>query len=209
MGAPGAGKGTQSEKIVEKFNIPHISTGEIFRFNIKNETELGLLAKQYTDAGKLVPDEVTNAMVKDRLQNDDVQAGFLLDGYPRTINQAQALKSILDDLGKKIDLVLNINTDKSLLMDRLTGRRVCKVCGSSYHLIFNPSKVENICDKDGGELIQRSDDNAEKVGVRLEAYEKQTKPLIEFYENDGQLVNIDGNGKIDAIFEEVVRIINT
>lgn len=207
MGAPGAGKGTQSEKIVEKYNIPHISTGDIFRLNIKGETELGMLAKSFMDKGQLVPDSVTNDMVKDRLSKDDVKNGFLLDGYPRTLNQAHALEENLKALGINIDLVLNIDTDKDLLIDRLTGRRICKQCGKTYHTIFNPTKVEGVCDVCGGQTYQRSDDNLESATTRLGVYETQTKPLLEFYEGSGLLKTISGNGSTDEVFALVANLI--
>lgn len=207
MGAPGAGKGTQSEKIVEKYNIPHISTGDIFRENIKNQTELGMHAKSFMDQGQLVPDSVTNDMVKDRLSKDDVKNGFLLDGYPRTLNQAQALEQNLKALGINIDLVLNIDTDKNLLIERLTGRRVCKQCGKTYHTIFSPTKVEGVCDVCGGATYQRADDNLESATTRLSVYESQTKPLLDFYANTGLLKTISGNGSTDEVFASVASLI--
>jgi adenylate kinase len=167
MGLPGAGKGTQAEQIVEQYGIPHISTGDMFRAAMKEGTELGLEAKSYMDKGALVPDEVTIGIVRERLSKDDCKNGFLLDGFPRTVPQAEALESLLSDLEKKIDYVMNINVDKSILMDRLTGRRICKECGSTYHLVFNPPTKEGVCDKCGGELYQRADDNAETIAYFL------------------------------------------
>ena len=179
LGAPGAGKGTQAEIISKKLNIPTISSGNIIRTAIKDGTPTGLKAKSYMDAGKLVPDEVTIGIVRERLAEEDCRKGFLLDGFPRTIEQADALAQIMADLGSQIDAVINIQVDKSLLLDRLTGRRVCKGCGATYHVINNPPKVADICDKCGGELYQRKDDNAETVGSRLDVYEAHTAPLIE------------------------------
>jgi adenylate kinase len=180
MGLPGAGKGTQAEQIVEQYGIPHISTGDMFRAAMKEGTELGLEAKSYMDKGALVPDEVTIGIVRERLSKDDCKNGFLLDGFPRTVPQAEALESLLSDLEKKIDYVMNINVDKSILMDRLTGRRICKECGSTYHLVFNPPTKEGVCDKCGGELYQRADDNAETVQKVTFARLMDSRTLIKF-----------------------------
>ena len=180
MGLPGAGKGTQAEKIVEQYGIPHISTGDMFRAAMKEGTELGLQAKSFMDKGELVPDEVTIGIVRERLSKDDCQKGFLLDGFPRTVPQAEALENLLTDLNKKIDYVININVDKDILMERLTGRRICKECGSTYHLVFNPPNKEGVCDRCGGELYQRADDNAETVQNRLDVNIKQQEPLLLF-----------------------------
>ncbi|MGG2182638.1 adenylate kinase, partial [Bacillus altitudinis] len=168
MGLPGAGKGTQAERIVDDYGIPHISTGDMFRAAMKEETQLGLEAKSFIDKGELVPDEVTIGIVRERLGKNDCEQGFLLDGFPRTVAQAEALEDILKDLGRTIDYVINIKVDKDALMERLTGRRICKDCGATYHLVFNPPAKENVCDKCGGELYQRADDNAETVSTRLE-----------------------------------------
>lgn len=203
MGLPGAGKGTQAERIVEKYEIPHISTGDMFRAAIKGETELGLKAKSFMDQGALVPDEVTIGIVRERLGKNDCEKGFLLDGFPRTVAQAQALEEILSDLDRKIDYVINIEVDKDILMERLTGRRICKQCGSTYHLVFNPPAVEGICDKCGGELYQREDDNEETVANRLEVNLKQTQPLLNFYEEKGYLRNINGQQDIKQVFVDV------
>lgn len=203
MGLPGAGKGTQAVKIVEKYAIPHISTGDMFRAAIKEGTELGLKAKSYMDQGALVPDEVTIGIVRERLAKDDCAKGFLLDGFPRTVPQAEALDNILEEFGKKIDHVINIKVDKEELVARLSGRRICKTCGASYHVIFNPPKVEGICDKDGGELYTRADDNPETVANRLEVNMKQAKPLLDYYENKGVLTNIDGQQDIDKVFADL------
>ncbi|MED0660342.1 adenylate kinase [Bacillus smithii] len=207
MGLPGAGKGTQAEKIVEKYEIPHISTGDMFRAAMKEGTELGLKAKSYMDKGELVPDEVTIGIVCERLSKDDCKKGFLLDGFPRTVAQAEALESIMSDLGKKIDYVINIDVDKDLLLERLTGRRICKSCGSTYHLVFNPPKVAGKCDRCGGELYQRADDNAETVQNRLDVNLKQAKPLLDFYGEKGYLKNIDGTQEINKVFEDIDQLL--
>ncbi|WP_369901483.1 adenylate kinase [Bacillus manliponensis] len=203
MGLPGAGKGTQAEQIVAKYNIPHISTGDMFRAAMKDETELGLQAKSFIDKGALVPDEVTIGIVRERLSQEDCKKGFLLDGFPRTVAQASALEEIMKDLGKQINYVLNINVDSGLLLKRLTGRRICKDCGSTYHLEFNPPAKEGVCDKCGGELYQRSDDNEETVANRLEVNIKQTKPLLDFYEELGYLKNINGEQHIEKVFADI------
>jgi adenylate kinase len=207
MGLPGAGKGTQAERIVEKYGIPHISTGDMFRAAIKEETPLGLEAKSYMDAGNLVPDEVTIGIVRDRLSKADCEKGFLLDGFPRTVAQAEALEEITNELGRKIDYVLNISVDSDKLMQRLTGRRICQTCGSTYHVIFNPPKVEGVCDKDGGTLIQRQDDNEETVRNRLDVNMKQAKPLLDFYGDKGYLKNINGDQDIDKVFQDIDQLI--
>lgn len=199
MGPPGAGKGTQAERIVETFGIPHISTGDAFRSAMKQGTPLGLKAKEYVDQGLLVPDEVTNGIVKERLAEPDCKKGFLLDGFPRTLAQAQALEEIMDGLGRKIDHVINLKVDRSLLLARLTGRRICKSCGSTYHVIFNPPKQEGVCDKCGGELYQRSDDTEEKVGTRLDEYTSKTAPLLSYYKDKGLLREVDGEKDIDEV----------
>ncbi|MFB9757928.1 adenylate kinase [Ectobacillus funiculus] len=207
MGLPGAGKGTQAERIIAKYNIPHISTGDMFRAAIKEGTELGLKAKSFMDQGALVPDEVTIGIVRERLSKEDCDKGFLLDGFPRTVAQASALEEIVKDLGKKIDYVINIDVDSDLLLKRLTGRRICKDCGSTYHLVFNPPAVEGVCDKCGGELYQRSDDNEETVANRLEVNIKQTQPLLNFYEELGYLRNINGVQEIGKVFEDIEALI--
>ena len=196
LGAPGAGKGTQATRISEKYGLPHISTGDIFRANIKGGTPIGKVAKSYIDAGKLVPDEVTCEIVKDRLARDDVKSGFMLDGFPRNLFQAQEL-----DKFSNVDAVINIQIDLSLLMDRLCGRRVCKSCGESYHVNFLNGKTT--CEKCGGELYQRKDDNEETVGNRLKVYTEQTAPLIDYYRNKGVLIDIDGVGAIDEVFARI------
>ena len=209
MGLPGAGKGTQAEKIVEKYGIPHISTGDMFRAAIKESTELGLQAKSFMDQGNLVPDEVTIGIVRERLSKEDCAEGFLLDGFPRTVAQAEALENILSDLNKKIDYVINIDVDKEFLMESLTGRRICKSCGSTYHLVFNPPAKDDVCDRCGGELYQRADDNAETVQNRLEVNLKQTKPLLDFYEGKGYLRNINGQQDIRKVFDDLDQLLRS
>ncbi len=203
MGPPGAGKGTQAEVLTEKLKIPHISTGDMFRKAIKDGTELGKKAKEYMDAGKLVPDEVTVGIVKERLGESDCGQGFLLDGFPRTVNQAEALDEILKQLRIKLDAVINIEVPREKLLDRLTGRRICKDCGATYHVTFNQPQEANNCDVCGGELYQRSDDTAETVANRLDVYAKQTQPLIEFYQKQGLLADINGDQKISAVLKEI------
>ncbi|MBS4193341.1 adenylate kinase [Bacillus sp. FJAT-49705] len=207
MGLPGAGKGTQAEKIVQKYGIPHISTGDMFRAAIKDETELGLQAKSFMDKGELVPDEVTIGIVRERLSKGDCKKGFLLDGFPRTVAQAEALEDILTQLDKKINYVINIDVDNGILMERLTGRRICKDCGATYHLVFNPPAKDGVCDRCGGELYQRADDNEATVKNRLDVNIKQTKPLLDFYETKGYLRNIDGQQQIDKVFADVDQLL--
>jgi adenylate kinase len=207
MGLPGAGKGTQAEKIIDKYAIPHISTGDMFRAAIKEETELGLKAKSFMDKGELVPDEVTIGIVRERLSKDDCKNGFLLDGFPRTVAQAEALENILSSLGKRLDYVINIEVDREILTERLTGRRICENCGATYHLVFNPPKTEGVCDKCGGPLYQRSDDNAETVGNRLDVNMKQTRPLLDFYEEKGYLRNVNGQQDIHQVFADIDQLL--
>lgn len=203
MGLPGAGKGTQAEKISEKYGIPHISTGDMFRLAIKEGTELGKTAKRYLDEGALVPDEVTSGIVEERLSKDDCKNGFLLDGFPRTIPQAEALQEITRKLDKSIDYVIHVDVPQEKLLERLTGRRVCPTCGATYHVVNNPPKEEGICDKDGSKLIQRDDDTEETVGKRLAVNLEQTKPLLDFYEKLGVVVIVDGDQPIDKVFEDI------
>lgn len=207
MGLPGAGKGTQAEKIVEKYGVPHISTGDMFRAAMKDETELGLKAKSFMDKGELVPDEVTIGIVNERLAKADCVKGFLLDGFPRTVAQAEALEDILAGLNRKIDYVINVEVDQDILMGRLTGRRICKSCGSTYHLEFNPPSQEDKCDRCGGELYQRADDNAETVQNRLDVNVKQTAPLLAFYSEKGYLKNINGQQDINVVFENIDELL--
>jgi len=204
LGPPGAGKGTQAETIVNEFKIPHVSTGDMFRKNIKEETELGKRVKEFLDKGALVPDELTIEIVKDRLLQDDCKNGFLLDGFPRTIEQANALDKVLGDMGQKLDYVVNIQVDSKLLVDRAVGRRICKDCGQTYHIIYNKPKKEGICDKCGGELYQRKDDTEETVANRINVYQEQTKPLIEYYTKKGIILNINGEQPIDKVGSDII-----
>lgn len=209
MGLPGAGKGTQAEQIKETYPIPHISTGDMFRAAIKNETPLGKEAKSYIDKGQLVPDSVTIGLVEERLNQEDVKEGFLLDGFPRTVEQAEALEKILAKTNRRVEKVLNIDVAPEILLPRLTGRRICKQCGATYHMVFNPPKVEGVCDKDGGELYQRSDDNEETVKNRLDVNISQTKPLLDFYSSkDGVVENINGDQDIKVVFSEIQTILD-
>ncbi|MNO21833.1 adenylate kinase [compost metagenome] len=207
MGPPGAGKGTQAEAIVNEFGIPHISTGDAFRLAIKQATPVGMQAKEYMDKGLLVPDDVTVGIVRERLQQSDCEKGFLLDGFPRTLSQAEALEELLSGLGRKLEHVINLKVDRSKLLARLTGRRICKSCGSTFHVIFNPPVQEGVCDKCGGELYQRSDDNEESVGTRLDEYINKTAPLLKFYEDKGLLRQIDGEQEIGTVTKEIVSIL--
>ncbi|SHN36769.1 adenylate kinase [Gracilibacillus kekensis] len=209
MGLPGAGKGTQAEKIVEKYDIPHISTGDMFRLAIKEGTELGQKAKSYMDEGALVPDEVTIGIVKERLSKDDCNKGFLLDGFPRTLAQAEALDQLLSDMNRSIDYVLHVEVEKDELVERLTGRRICPTCGTAYHVLFNPPKEEGICDKDGDTLIQREDDQPSTVKNRLEVNLEQTQPMLDFYSNKGDLVTINGSQEINEVFNDINEKLKT
>ncbi len=208
MGPPGAGKGTQATIIRKEFNIPHISTGDMFREAISNGTELGLLAKVSMDAGKLVPDDVTIGIVEERFKSDDVKSGFLLDGFPRTIEQARALDELLERLNLEIDYVINVTAPNEILVERLVGRRVCKSCGESYHVEFKQPKVEGICDLCGGKLIQRTDDTVDKAQVRLDEYAKKTRELVNYYQEKEKLVSIDGIGSVDEITTRLKDAIN-
>lgn len=203
MGLPGAGKGTQAEKIVEEYKIPHISTGDMFRSAMKEGTELGMKAKGFMDQGALVPDEVTIGIVKERLSKSDCNKGFLLDGFPRTIAQAEALEQLLADMNQPLDFVLHIDVPQDQLLERLTGRRICPSCGATYHVVFNPPKQEGICDKDGASLIQRDDDTAETVQKRLEVNIEQLQPLLNFYQEKGYLETINGNRDINEVFQDI------
>jgi adenylate kinase len=208
VGPPGAGKGTQAEFIAENFNIPKISTGDIFRANVSGGSDLGKLAKKYMDAGDLVPDEVTIAMVRDRLGQDDTKGGFLLDGFPRTIAQAYELDAILSDLGTMLDVVLDLEVDNEEVVRRLSGRRLCKRCGHVWHVEFDPPKVADICDKCGGELYHRDDDYPDTVRHRLDVYALQTRPLIEFYDGRRQLVGMDALGAVEDVTERAIALLN-
>lgn len=207
LGPPGAGKGTQAVKIVEKYEIPHISTGDIFRKNIKEGTELGKKAQEYMNAGQLVPDELVCDLVADRLTQDDCAKGFLLDGFPRTTFQAEKLDEFLAEHEQKLDIVLNFLVAKEVLVERLTGRRVCKSCGASYHTVNIPPVKEGICDRCSGELIQRKDDNRETVENRINVYEEQTAPLIGYYTESGVIADFDGEKPLDDLFAEIVSAI--
>lgn len=209
MGPPGAGKGTQAERIAGRWKMPHIATGDIFREAIKAGTDLGREVKSYLDAGELVPDAVTIGIVRERLQEPDCTPGFLLDGFPRTIPQAEALERLLDDLSMNLDLVLNIKIAPAVLVERLTGRRICRQCGTSYHLVFNPPKQDGICDRCGGELYERSDDTLETVGDRMRVYTNKTAPLLEFYRQRGLLREVDGEPGIDAVSDAILGILGS
>ena len=209
MGPPGAGKGTQAAELVKKFAIPHISTGDMFRAAVKEGTELGKKAKAVMDAGGLVPDEITIGIVKERLAKDDCKKGFILDGFPRTVEQANALTKILEELGMKLSRVLNIHVPASDLIERAVGRRICKKCGATYHVKFNPTHKDGICDNCGGELYQRKDDNEETMKNRLSNYEKSTKPLIDYYQKANLYAEIDGRQQIDKVTEDLVNVLSS
>ncbi|MBC8588147.1 adenylate kinase [Paratissierella segnis] len=204
LGPPGAGKGTQASAIVERYKIPHISTGDILRLNIKNGTKLGIESKSYIDKGLLVPDELVVLIVRDRLKEDDCKNGFLLDGFPRNVKQAEALDSELKAMGIKLNGVVNIQADRDVLIERAMGRRICKECGATYHIKYNPPKVEGICDLDGSRLYQRDDDNEETVRTRIDVYHEQTQPLIDYYQKKGLLLDIDGTKSIDEITNSIL-----
>lgn len=209
MGLPGAGKGTQAERIIDGYGIPHISTGDMFRAAMKNQTALGLEAKSYIDKGELVPDEVTNGIVKERLAEPDTDKGFLLDGFPRTIEQAEALDTMLKELDKKIDAVIDIHVEEDVLIERLAGRFMCKNCGATYHKIFNPPTEEGTCDRCGGhEFYQREDDKPETVKNRLTVNIKSSAPILAYYKEKNVLHTIDGNREIDDVFVDVKAIID-
>lgn len=207
LGPPGSGKGTQAKMIAEKYKVKHISTGDILRENVRNGTPLGVEAKKFMDAGKLVPDSLLIDIIKDRLAKPDVKAGWMLDGYPRTIPQAEALDKILPGLGQKIDVVLNVDVPDAELIKRVTGRRMCK-CGTTYHVQFNPPKVAGKCDACGADLYQRQDDTEATVKQRLQAYHAQTQPLIDFYNKRGIVANINGTGDIKAIFGNIAKALD-
>ena len=204
VGPPGAGKGTQAVHLAAHFGIPHISTGDIFRHNMKNETELGLLAKSFVDRGELVPDSVTNEMVKDRLTHDDAREGFLLDGFPRNVLQAEVLRAILAQAGTPLDAVLELALEYSEIIARLSGRRTCKDCGASFHMIYEKPTHEGICDKCQGTLYQREDDSETVITRRLEVYAEQTKPIISFYRTEGLLITIVATGEVGEISQRAI-----
>ena len=205
FGAPGAGKGTQAVELVNKYKLTHISTGDMFRNAIKNQTEMGILANSYISKGELVPDEVTVGLVKERLAQEDCKNGFILDGFPRTLPQAECVDQICSELNIKIDNVIDIEVSTDDIIERLSGRRVCKSCGASYHVTLNRPKVEGVCDICGGELYTRKDDNKESVAVRIYTYQAQTTPLINYYKNKGILLEINGQQDINDVFKEIVN----
>lgn len=207
LGAPGAGKGTQAKMIADKYGIPHISTGDIFRANIKNGTELGKKAKTYMDQGLLVPDELVVDLVADRIVQEDCKNGFVLDGFPRTIPQAEALDAALTKLNTKIDYAINVEVPDENIITRMSGRRACVACGATYHLVHIPTKVEGICDRCGAELILRDDDKPETVKKRLDVYHDQTQPLIDYYSRQGALAEVDGTVAMDDVFAAIVKIL--
>ena len=204
LGAPGAGKGTQAKRIAKKYNIPHISTGDIFRANIKEKTELGNKAKEYMDKGELVPDDITIGMLLDRIHKDDCKDGFVLDGFPRTIPQAKSLTKALSELGEKIDYAVNIDVPDESIITRMGGRRACLSCGATYHIVYSAPKSENVCDTCGNELVIRDDDKQETVKKRLEIYHDQTQPLIDYYDNEKILATVDGTKDMEEVFLDIV-----
>ena len=208
MGAPGAGKGTQAAKLVEKYKIPQISTGDMFRAAVKDGTELGKKAKACMDAGQLVPDDVTIGIVRERLAKSDCANGFILDGFPRTLAQAEALTKILDELGKKLTRVLNIHVPSEDLIERAIGRRICKNCGATYHVKFNAPKVADTCDNCGGNLYQRADDNADTMKNRLSVYENSTRPLIDYYKTAGIYTEVDGRQPINKVTSDLFNVLD-
>ena len=207
LGAAGAGKGTQAKKIAEKYQIPHISTGDIFRSNIKEGTELGMKAKAYMDQGGLVPDELTIGMLMDRIQKDDCKNGYVLDGFPRTIPQAESLTNALNERNQKIDYAVNVDVPDENIVNRMSGRRACLSCGATYHIVYKPSKVEGICDVCGDKLVLRDDDKPETVKKRLSVYHDQTQPLIDYYKEAGVLANVDGTQDMEKVFSDIVAVL--
>lgn len=207
LGVPGAGKGTQAKKIAAKYEVPHISTGDIFRANIKEGTELGNKAKSFMDQGLLVPDELTLELVMDRFAKDDCKNGYVLDGFPRTIPQAEALYEALKAKGEKMDYAINVDVPDEKIIDRMSGRRACVACGGTFHIVYNPTKVEGVCDLCGGNLILRDDDKPETVQKRLNVYHDQTQPLIDYYKNEGILKEVDGTQDVEVVFEDIVKIL--
>ena len=207
LGAPGAGKGTQAKKIAAKYQIPHVSTGDIFRANIKNGTELGMKAKSYMDAGGLVPDEITIGMLLDRIHEADCENGYVLDGFPRTIPQAESLTEALAGMDEKIDYAVNVDVPDENIISRMSGRRACLNCGATYHIVYNPPKQEGVCDVCGDKLVLRDDDKPETVQKRLSVYHDQTQPLIDYYEKAGVLKQVDGTQDMEAVFQDIVKIL--
>lgn len=209
MGPAGSGKGTMSSNIVQEYDIVHISTGDMFRSAIANGTPVGLEAKSYMDKGNLVPDDVTDRMVKERISQEDCVNGFLLDGYPRNINQAHAIEEMAAEIGKPIDLVINLNVDYNTLVTRITGRRICKTCGAIYHVTNKPSKIDGVCDIDGGELYQRSDDTEEKLKIRYNEYVEQTEPSIEYFKSKGLVRDIEADRSAEAVMIDVREVLES
>lgn len=207
LGAPGAGKGTQAKQIASKYEIPHISTGDIFRANIKNGTELGKKAKEYMDQGMLVPDELTCDLVMDRIAQDDCERGFVLDGFPRTIPQAEALTNALTKIGQSMDYAIDVDVPDENIVNRMSGRRACLNCGATYHIVFNPTKTEGVCDTCGNETVLRDDDKPETVQKRLTVYHDQTQPLIDYYKEQNILKSVDGTKPMDEVFSDIVAIL--
>lgn len=207
LGAPGAGKGTQAKMLADKYGIPHISTGDIFRANIKNGTELGTKAKEYMDKGLLVPDELTCDLVVDRIKQEDCEKGYILDGFPRTIPQAECLDNALESMNDKIDYAVNVDVPDENIIKRMSGRRACVGCGATYHIVYNPTKEEGICDRCGKELILRDDDKPETVENRLKVYHEQTQPLIDYYNNKGALQEVDGTKDMQEVFDAIVTVL--
>ena len=207
LGAPGAGTGTQAKQIADRYNIPHISTGDIFRANIKNGTELGKKAKEFMDQGLLVPDELTCDLVMDRIQQDDCKNGFILDGFPRTIPQAEALTAALDHINQKMDFAIDVDVPDENIVNRMSGRRACLNCGATYHIVSIPTKVEGICDRCGSEVVLREDDKPETVQKRLNVYHEQTQPLIEYYAAQNILKTVDGTQPMEKVFADIITIL--
>ena len=207
LGAPGAGKGTQAKMIAEKYSIPHVSTGDIFRANIKNGTELGIEAKKYMDQGQLVPDELTVKILLDRVAQEDCKNGYVLDGFPRTIPQAEVLDNALTELGDKVDFAINVDVPDENIIGRMGGRRACVKCGATYHVVYNAPKTEGVCDACGDKLILRADDEPETVKKRLNVYHEQTQPLIDYYKGQGILKSVDGTQDMNKVFSDIVAIL--
>ena len=207
LGAPGAGKGTQAKRIAKKYDIPHISTGDIFRANIKEKTELGNKAKEYMDRGELVPDDITIGMLLDRIHKDDCKNGFVLDGFPRTIPQAESLTKALSELGEKIDYAVNIDVPDESIITRMSGRRACLSCGATYHIVYSAPKAKDVCDTCGNKLVIRDDDKPETVKKRLEIYHDQTQPLIDYYKNEKILASVDGTKDMEEVFIDIISVL--
>ncbi|WP_162140228.1 adenylate kinase [Haploplasma axanthum] len=207
MGPPGVGKGTEASMLEAQFNIPHVSTGDIFRALFRTDDPIGIEAREYIDKGLLVPDELTNRIVETRFRTEDVHHGFIFDGYPRNVAQAEAFTKFLNERNWKVDTVINVDTKDETIIERLSGRRVCPKCGATYHIVSNKPRIENICDNDQTELIQRKDDKPETIKNRLEIYHRETKPVIEYYRKAGLLVNVDGSGDIENTHRQVLKII--